>query len=76
LIDGAPQKERTELKREMSSNRKCEMFSLLMNYLNIEHDLRREKKSPRRGLNVDERRSPLTKVSGSSRPGIPAERDR
>ena len=25
------QKERTELKREMSSSRKCEMFSLLMN---------------------------------------------
>jgi hypothetical protein len=28
---GAPQKERTELEREMSSSRKCEMFSLLMN---------------------------------------------
>jgi hypothetical protein len=31
LIRRTIQKERTELKREMSSSRKCEMFSLLMN---------------------------------------------
>ncbi len=43
--------------------------------LNIERDLHREEKSPEGGT-FGERRSPLTNISGSSRPGIPAERDR
>ena len=36
---------------------------------------RREEKSPKRGWMFGERMSPSWKVSGSSRPGIPAERD-
>jgi hypothetical protein len=43
--------------------------------LNIERDSRREEKSPKRGWTCcGERMSPS--CSGSSRPGIPAERDR